>query len=158
MSSPFAWLHYERALPLLGGIDVAKAVEVFSEATKIDAELRASGAPRTAASFLALVPPGFAEKVMALIQGVDLIAVRKLALIASSSVEELEEFALAPAKEQEAMGRIGRMSPAQVIAHVLFFMGMRPNAAGSVPVSSPQTETTNPETDTPRNTASSAAP
>jgi hypothetical protein len=79
---------------------------------------------------------GLLDEAMALMRTLDGRAVRKLAMISSCSVDEVEEFMDSPAKEKELMSRVARMEPSEVIAYVLFFMGTRTNAGGDAPGSS----------------------
>lgn len=141
MSSPFRWLHYEQALPLLAKIDIPQVTKLYSVFKK--AVPREMSIPE---ALEALGAEFFAEA-MVLLQSLDPVIVRRLAAIASLSVEGLEEFVASPAKEAEVLAQVARMEAHEVIALVLFFTGVRLGSGNRAPDSSegkgmqPETET-----------------
>jgi hypothetical protein len=128
--SVYKWLHFKNAIPILANIDIPTALGLFQRATKAIAELKASseGEPSTAAMIDAL-GPDFLQDVMVLVRSLDPNALTRLAMIASASVDELEECEDKPAKEKELLRVVARMEPGEVIAKVLFFIGLRTNIA-----------------------------
>lgn len=137
----YRWLHYRMALPLLKGFDVPKALGLFDKATQALGGLDLKKDPQ---AILAALGPDLFSEVVAFILSINPADAQRLALIAGSTVEDLEAILDDPAKDAEAMQVVGRLSAEEVVARVLFFIGMRGTSSTSAPGSSPSATTSNP--------------
>ena len=133
MSSPYPWLHYEKALPILAVIDVPKALSLAQRYEVATKDLPKEASPT---GLFSALDAKFLADFMDLLRSLDPKNVRRLAMIALAKFEDLEAMDLNPALEQAALSEIGRLSPAEVIAAVLFFMGMRGPASSPAQSSS----------------------
>ena len=130
MNSPFKWLHYEQALPILAKADIGKALRIYTTLAK---QIEAAG---SSSVVLETLGGEIVTELTSLLQSFDPSSVRRLAAIASLSITELEEFLASPEKEKEVLTKVGRMEASEVIALVLFFIGVRLNLGPPSPGSS----------------------
>lgn len=123
--SRYHWLHLQEALPLLATLPLPGALGLWARFTAATAAL-----PPGATVLEAVTALGseFLPDLSAVLQQMDPKSLRRLAMIAAASIDDLEGIVDDPAKEAAALTAVGRMDPLEVVGYALFFLGMRPSA------------------------------